>query len=247
MLRRGLLLLCAASVAACGTGAGAYTITRKGSPGEDSGTGGVDAGWETGALDLGTPDTGCPPDPFHPSTTASVGTVTFVVTNTSGADRYVVTQGQSCDPLAIAGEAVSLPHTCICDCTNPAVPSFTLTPVSAGHSTAVTWDGRHLVPWMAYVSCSGLGGLPPTCAFVPSGALQPIPASPQTVSIAYATQVTPGAASGCQVVAGGFVCSKATTDTQCGTGAGDAPALQLVTQSFIVPASGDSTVQVSIP
>jgi hypothetical protein len=200
-------------------------------------------------------DSACPPDPAPAPTVASTGTVTFEVTNTSTADRYIIAQGQSCDPFDISGQQLSVPPPCICECTLLSGASFTLTTVSAGKSTALSWDGRHVVPNTTYVDCSAYGN-PGVCATVAGGSAQPGAPGPLAVSIAYATQVTPGNASGCAATVGGFKCTGSAartwaatpmSSTRCAAGALRGLTLQIVTQTFTLPASGDTVVPVSIP
>jgi hypothetical protein len=250
-----LSLFLAVLVAACGTSAGAVPAADAGGSSISDGAGGADrsagdAGGVDGtsaeakALDAAADgDSSCPSDPPPPPTEPSVGTVTFVVTNASTADRYVVTQGQLCDPFTIAGEQTSVPFSCMCECAVPQ-PSFTLTSVSAGQTITLTWDGRHLVPYTTHFDC-GAYGYPGVCSPIARGSPQPVPPGPLSVSIAYATQVTPDSASRCGATTGGFMCTS-TSDPQCGMGGGD-PSIQFVTQSFTLPASGGVTVQVSIP
>ena len=135
----------------------------------------------------------------------------------------------------------------MCECTVPQ-PSFTLTAVSAGQTTTLTWDGRHLVPYTTHFDC-GAYGYPGLCSPIASGSPQPVSAGPLTVSIAYAIQVTPDSASRFGATTGGFVCTPTSgtgSSPQCGMGGGD-PSIQFVTQNFTLPASGGVTVQVSIP
>jgi hypothetical protein len=109
-----LSLFSAALVAACGTGASTLPAADGGGSGVSDGAGDVDrSAGDAGGLD-GTSteaealdakadgDSSCPSDP-PPPTVSSVGIVTFVVTNAGATDRYVVTQGQLCDPFTIDG------------------------------------------------------------------------------------------------------------------------------------------------
>jgi hypothetical protein len=239
-----------------GAGDGAGSSSGSGDEGSAVDVGGNDSpGGDTGAIDAGG-DGGqpCPSDPAPP-TLASAGTVTFVVTNSSAADRYVVTQGQGCDAFAIGGQSLSLPFQCGCECAVPQT-GFTLTTVAAGQTVTLTWDGRHVVAYTTQVECGPSGTapppyVPPRCAMVTGGSAQPVPAGPLAVSIAYATQVpTSASLISCTSTSGGFQCrvmSSQGTNQQCGMGAYGLPMIQYAMQSFTLPASGGVTVPVSIP
>jgi hypothetical protein len=240
-----------------GAGDGAGSSSGSSSGGDDGpaadGTGNDSPAGDTGAIEAGG-DSGqpCPSDPAPPPTVASVGAVTFVVTNASTADRYVVTQGQGCDAFVIGGEQLSLPFQCGCECAPPQ-PSFTMTTVAAGQSVKLTWDGRHLVTYTTHMTCCPNGSpascnFPVTCATSTGGSAQPVPAGPLVVSIAYATQVPTNAFPvSCTPTTGAFQCrvmSGPGPSQQCGVGA---PGGGLAMQTFTLPASGGVTVPVSIP
>jgi hypothetical protein len=271
-----LLVLCASTVAAsCGGTSGAAgeddasrsgdATTRSRADGDvsdgggDSGDASIahDAGQDDGpgaeaqAIDGGQDGSSCPASATPPAIAGSTGTVVFVVTNHAAAARYVITNGESCDPFAVDGQQLSVPFSCVCECAVPRT-SFTLTTVAAGQSVTLTWDGRHIVPYTTYVDCRTYG-YSQGCATVANGSAQPTGAGARTVSVGYATQVpTSNAVAGCTSAPSGFQCTamSGSTNAQCGSGfvAGPAgPSIQLATQAFELPASGDVTVQVSIP
>jgi hypothetical protein len=91
-----------------------------------------------------------------------VRTLTLVVTNEAGGDRYLITDGTFCDPYGISALGVEVPlrlgFQCICECPNPGpARPHTLRKLAVGESYRFTWDARELVTCSESVDCASRG------------------------------------------------------------------------------------------
>jgi hypothetical protein len=169
MMRRAIFLLLA--VGACGG-----SVASQGPSSDfdvDAGEGPPPVlGPDGGGADAGTIRVDAPPDVYvdptpdarpdvvsacAPKDVPSQQTVHLVVTNASGADRYLVTAGNFCDPYAVsfshqAAMPLSLGFQCLCECPNPGpARAAALHRLAPGESFSLSWDARSLStcnqPW----------------------------------------------------------------------------------------------------
>jgi hypothetical protein len=213
------------------------------SDGETS-TDGADGGAPEGATDATSSDAACPTPVIVPSQ-PSTGTVSFVLTNVSTSERYVLDYAPLCDLFAIAGVKRSAPWSCGCECPMPQV-QMSFTHLAPAASVTLTWDGRGVSHYYdTYEDCSLFGS--PGCATIQNAAMAPVTAGSYQVTFEVAQM--PPTSSQCVTTSTGF---------QCTLPAGVAPvpgicdatsagvAVTFVPQSFAVPTSGNTTVNVSI-
>jgi hypothetical protein len=208
-----------------------------GAPG-DSGVGGNAGGTR---IDAGPPPTEIP----------STQTVTFTVTNSSGADRYVVTAGNNCttvevDRLMDGGQSL-VPlaggFQCPCECPMPGSARPTaFRRVGPGETFDVTWDARGLATWRESVTCNDLPPFPPRHSSYIAGVLRPV--EPGRFRIVLGIEHT--LPTGCRGSGSDYRCDMSydTNDTseiapRCATSA-------IATAEFSLLASGNVVVPVEI-
>jgi hypothetical protein len=177
----------------------------------------------------------------------SRATVNFVLTNTSGEDRYVATSGRYCNALAIGNLTLSTqPWEEQCEGPMPIV-TVTFTRIPAGGSLTVPWDARQAIGYETNVDCS-LWGEP--CQPTQMASLQAVAPGDYVVTFGIAT-----------LPDGGARCFTAATDQlECDTTSEGEPGFisacpanalggtaSSIVQSFAVPASGIATVPVTVP
>jgi hypothetical protein len=138
--------------------------------------------------------TTCAPGPD----TASRQSVAVVVTNDATADRYLVTEGNWCDPYAFsfsqeAPLALNIGFQCLCECPNPgpARPGA-LHRLAPGESFTLTWDARSLVTCSQSVDCATLGWPGLGSAPEVKGTKSPVAEGSYWVSVAALTAVPAG-------------------------------------------------------
>jgi hypothetical protein len=133
---------------------------------------------DIGLLDQGTVDAAPPPVEI-----ASVATARFGVTNASGADRWVATQGFFCEGAEIARmDSSGVPHPvprslgfqCLCECPNPSSGVATWRKIAAGEMFRFEWDGRGLVTYSTPYDCSAHGFPGQGATSELHGVLQPV-------------------------------------------------------------------------
>jgi hypothetical protein len=215
------------------------------------GTGGSGGGGDGGSGGDGGCFGSCS-DAAPPSDIPSRQTVTFELSNQTGADRFVVTQGWYCDDFGIAsgpgGAALPLElgFQCLCECPNPGpVQATAYHRVAPGASYRLTWDARSLVTWSELYDCAthGWPGVPPQNEVF--GAHQPVGAGPYRVTFAI-EQTLP---SRCSPTSGDdYTCTMEqppigmwpTTIAQI------CPSLAPQTVGFTLPQSGDLSLPVAL-
>jgi hypothetical protein len=205
---------------------------------------GADGGMPDVAADAPFSDASCPTPVVVPSQ-PSTGTVSFVLTNASTTDRYVLQSGVLCDGFAITGVTRSAPWQCGCECPMPQV-QMNFVHLAPGASAMLSWDGRDVTNYYdTYEDCSpfGSGG----CATIQNPILDPVTAGPYQATFEVAQHLP--STSHCVATATGFQCTLPSGGAPApgicdATSAG--VATTLVPQSFAVPAAGDTTVNVSI-
>jgi hypothetical protein len=210
---------------------------------------GADGGTGEGAVDAPFSDAACPTPVVVPSQ-PSTGTVSFVLTNASTADRYVVDFGQLCDAFAIAGAARSAPWSCGCECPMPQV-QMSFAHLAPGASVTLPWDGRAVSAYYdTYQDCSLFGHGGPPCATIQNAAMSPVSVGSHQATFAVAQQPPSSSSSQCLTTSTGFQCTLPSTGGAPAPGICDATsagvAVTFVQQSFAVPATGNTTVNVSI-
>jgi hypothetical protein len=176
-----------------------------------------------------------------PADGPAVAQVTFYLTNTSGADRYVVTDGHLCDPYSISDVVVSGDYFQANECGEGVNPqkSATLTHLAPGAHTSLTWDGRTAVQAQTYTKSCGS-----TCQPWEVAAFLPVSSGTYTASFA----VTSAVPARCNAAGDTVQCDdigQGVFVMACDPGGGASPAT--VSQTFDLPASGSTTVPVSIP
>jgi hypothetical protein len=206
----------------------------------------VDAALADAVVDAADAHTICPADSPPIAAIPSVGNVTFMVTNTSHSDRYVVTQAFGCELFSIGGQTLSLPFSCPCECSAPQ-PTFDLQLVAAGSSVSVVWDGRGALSYTTYQSCAAFGA-PARCGAVQNVSPQPVAAGMLTVTLDYVT-MAPSTFGGttCSASGQGLRCSGTPAFVQQRCLAQGVLGVQAVSATFELPASGGVVVPVSIP
>jgi hypothetical protein len=200
------------------------------------------------ALDAGMgPE--CPPNDPAPTTVASTTTVSFVLTNTSSSDRWVLTQSTDCERFSIDGLVTALPPQSGCGTTSYPDEVVLFRTLAPGDSTTFDWDGRALVLYTTYQDC----GPPfPACFATSNGAAQPVAASQYAAEFLVSSGLQTGSGTACtQAGPGGDVNCQLSS-----RGPGPFPQhggqctwsnASLLRQAFTLPASGTATVNVSIP
>lgn len=231
---------------------GGGAVTEGAEAGSSSGSGERDAGVRDSAL-RDAPAEADPPLEAVPSRQ----TVTFQISNSSGAERWVAldTGSQEYSPISCEGYGLMRANSplhrlpgfqCGCECPNPGSPRYSLKRVPAGGSLTVTWDARALAARAYAVDCS-LQGWPNGGKVTMSRvALRPVEAGPIDATFA----VLPAVPADCR--------AGASPDTaECGGPSGYAPGMfgpfaqtcrpAPLRVSFVLPAAGDLSVPVSLP
>ena len=119
----------------------------------------------------------------------STQSVTILINNDSGEDRWVVTAGQFCTPFGIqkvgAGSLLlSMGFQCICECANPGPEHVSgYRHLRPGEAFRVTWDARDLTTFAESVDCATRGWASAGVQSVTSGVLRPVKAGAYSVTI----------------------------------------------------------------
>lgn len=158
------------AVAACGGSvAGSAVVDGSGAEAADAGGASDASRADVRSTPPSPPTKTDPPPQVNVSTcdvasVPSVQTVSFVVSNGTNVDQYVVKSGNLCDPYAItaAGSPLPLPLTlgfqCPCECPNPGASGPTeLERIGPGESVTLTWDARVLDTCAETVDCVAMG------------------------------------------------------------------------------------------
>jgi hypothetical protein len=222
-----------ASGASTGGASGSGGRSTGGTP-SDSGVGG-DAG--------GTTADASPP----PTEVPSAQTVTFKVTNASGADRYVVTGGNNCtslelDKLADGGQSIvplMIGFQCPCECPMPGSARPTaFRRVAAGESFDVTWDARGLTTWRQSIVCQNGGPFPPRASSVVAGVLQPVDAGRYRITLGVESTLP----AGCQGSGPDYRCDVSYASNETSEIAPRCLTSSNAATEFSLPVSGDVVV-----
>jgi hypothetical protein len=199
------------------------------------------------AMDAPGDATQCTPgDPPAP-VIASTAVITFQVSNSASADRFVLTQATECEAYSVEGETTLIPYQCGCQCGAVPPEQLYFTRLAPGASTTLPWDARALAMYYSYDNCRPEK---PYCSSITHGSLQPVPAASYVVDFASAASVPSGNGTNCTVVNGGDVSCIINAQIQLGGQCNpNNIGLQITTvsQSFAVPASGTVTVEVDVP
>lgn len=166
------LLLLSMTLFACG----ASVESPAGSSSDTGVLGDSELGTDGGALDTAPPP---------PKEMASKQKVTFVITNNSKEDRWLVDSGFFCTPYDISGVLLSLGFKCECECANPgSAHAQGYRRIAAGATYEVTWDARALRTYEVEIDCSARGwpGMPPQKSTY--GVLQPVKDGAYTATFA---------------------------------------------------------------
>jgi hypothetical protein len=197
------------------------------------------------------PDT---PTACPPANVPSLQTVHLVVTNASGADRYLVTAGDLCDAFSVsfshqAPLPLSLGFQCICECPPPgsARPGG-LRRLGPGESYTLAWDARSLTTCTRTYDCStnGWPGMGSVSEFL--GASAPVGPGSYSATIGALTSLPQGCSSGdgtafsCPIGYGGYPGPGPLP----GPIATACPADVSATGGFVLPATGDVDVAITI-
>ena len=158
-------------------------------------------------------DAGCVPDEPAPATGASTGTVSFVVANQTGSDRFVLTQAALCAAFSINGVRTMVDWSCGCNC-HPALDQYYFKHLAPGESVTLTWDGRGLVEYATWTFCNMPNG--PLCGEAIRGAPRPVMPGQYQVEVISADSVPVGMGTGC-------LKTSPNGDVQCGVGPRSGP------------------------
>jgi hypothetical protein len=207
----------------------------------------LDANEDGDALDAGMgPE--CPPDDPIPPSEASTSTVSFVLTNTSSSDRWVLTQSTDCETFSIDGVVTSLAPWSGCGTTYPD-ERVLFQRLAPGASTSLVWDGRGLVLYTTYRSC---GPSFAVCYGASNGAAQPLSPGQYAAEFLVSSGLQTGSGTPC-------IADGSSGDVSCtiaSRGPGGSPQhggqctwsdTSLLRQSFTLPPSGTVTVNVGVP
>lgn len=181
----------------------------------------------------------------------STQTVTLTVTNTSGADRYVVTDGNQCTPFdvveilegGLALVPIATGFQCPCECPMPgaALPTA-LRRVGAGESFDVTWDARALATWRKSVVCNDGTPFPPRNSSYVTGVPQPVESGPYRITLG----VEPTLPTGCQGTDPEYRCDVAYGTNDISEIAPRCETSSTATVDFSLPVSGDVHVSLEL-
>lgn len=177
-------------------------------------------------------------------------TVTLHLTNTSSSVRWIATQGNQCSTIDIERAGTSVPQMpgfqCLCECPSPGEARVTqFTKLAPGESTDIPWLAQRLELCSQTYDCgqNGWPGGPMQTRWV--SAVQPLSAGPVTARLAVESELPPschddGGKASCDVSGGVTTPFSSPVAAFCG-------GTQTVSADFVVPASGDLTVDVAVP
>jgi hypothetical protein len=186
-----------------------------------------------------------------PTEIASSQTVTVTVTNNSGADRYIVTDGNNCTPFDIveilegglALVPIAIGFQCPCECPMPggALPTA-FRRIGAGESIDVTWDARALATWRESIVCNDGAPFPPRHSSYVTGVAQPVEAGTYRITLG----VEPTLPAGCQGADPDYRCGVKYGTNDMSEFAPRCATTSIATAEFSLPASGDVQVTVEL-
>lgn len=252
-----------ASVGSGGTRAGSGGSAGDRGNGGSPGTGGASGASAGGRFGAGGSVTGGAPSDSGsagaqvdasppPTEIPSAQTVTFHITNVSGADRYIVVMGNNCTSAEIArladGGHTPIPQQtgfqCPCECPMPGAALPTVFHRVGVDSVTMTWDARGLLTWRDEILCHDNPPLPPRRASVVAGVLRPVEAGTYRIALG----VEPSLPAGCDGSGSGpeYRCAVSYASNDLSDLAPRCETSTVATVDFSLPASGDVDVSVEL-
>jgi hypothetical protein len=218
---------------------------------KDSDGGAVDLAPPAATADLAHADG--PTDLAQPScaaATPSRHTVHVTVENDSAGDRWLITQGEYCDPFSVSNLTLSLGYVCGCECAAPPPAGAKYyVHLASGQSTSFDWDARALDDCTMTIDCSAQGWTQTPPVTIPAGQPRPVPAGAYAVTVAY-ERSAPSMPGCVQLTNGDYQCyppaPRSAGSPPATSPASICPSGATVHAPFSVPPSGAVSVTVSI-